>query len=565
MKASQCLFATQKDVPSDADVISNQLMVRAGFIRKLSSGIYIWLPLGLRILRTVERVVREEMSRVGAQEIVMPMVQPAHLWESTGRIHDYGRELLQFGDRHDRPFVLGPTHEEVVTTLVGNELSSYKQLPLCLFQIQNKFRDEIRPRFGVMRAREFVMKDAYSFHATQDCLEDTYNQMHTAYSRIFTRLGLDFRAVAADTGAIGGFASHEFQVLADSGEDDIVFSNISDYAANIELAPVVLSNEASKEAISIKAPICIDTPDCTSCQDVATHLGVDITRIVKTLIVEGIDGDLVALCVRGDHTLNEVKVQKLPQVKSPLTFASDARLEQAGLVKGYINPFALKTRLIDQDALRLSNFVVGANEAGKHLVGVNWDNADAGLDLRNAVQGDPSPDGKGTLLIRRGIEVGHIFQLGDKYAKALNVSVTGKDGKPQTPLMGCYGIGVSRIVAAAIEQYHDEAGITWSDTPDIKDNLAPFYAAIVPMQPTQAVIQAADALYEQLCASGVNVLLDDRDVRGGFKLADHELIGTPWRIVIGTRNLPKVEVVSRRTGQMHLVAPDEVLALLTCH
>lgn len=571
MKASQFLFATLKETPSDADIASSQLMVRAGLIRKIASGLYIWLPMGLRILQKVERIVREEMQNIGAQELLMPMTQPAELWQTSGRFEDYGPELLRFKDRHDRDFVLGPTHEEVITNLAKGELRSYKQLPITFFQIQSKFRDEIRPRFGVMRAREFTMKDAYSFHIDQTSLAETYRDMYDAYTRIFSRLGFDFRAVQADSGSIGGFASHEFHVLADSGEDDIAFSTISDYAANIELAEAISTGErqpATQELTNV------DTVNMPTCEAVAEHLDIPLATTVKTLIVKGHtpegEEQLVALVLRGDHTLNDIKAEKIEEVNTPLTMASEEELKAAGLLKGYIGVDLDIPVFVDRAAAILSDFVAGANEVNKHATGVNWDR-DAHItrivDIRNVLEGDASPDGQGTLQIKRGIEVGHIFQLGDKYSQALGCSVSGEAGKPVTLMMGCYGIGVSRIIAAAIEQNHDDNGIIWPQTPDVKDSLAPFEVAIVPMKSKEeTVMQTATELYEMLKAKGVNILLDDRNERPGVKFADLELIGIPHRIVVSDRNIAedKYEYVNRRDGEKELLSRDELLAKLGC-
>ncbi|MGP4865020.1 proline--tRNA ligase [Psychrobacter sp. T6-5] len=571
MKASQFLFATLKETPSDADIASSQLMVRAGLIRKIASGLYIWLPMGLRILQKVERIVREEMQNIGAQELLMPMTQPAELWQTSGRFEDYGPELLRFKDRHDRDFVLGPTHEEVITNLAKGELRSYKQLPITFFQIQSKFRDEIRPRFGVMRAREFTMKDAYSFHIDQASLAETYRDMYDAYTRIFSRLGFDFRAVQADSGSIGGFASHEFHVLADSGEDDIAFSTISDYAANIELAEAISTGErqpATQELTNV------DTVNMPTCEAVAEHLDIPLATTVKTLIVQGHtpegEEQLVALVLRGDHTLNDIKAEKIEEVNTPLTMASEEELKAAGLLKGYIGVDLDIPVFVDRAAAILSDFVAGANEVNKHTTGVNWDR-DAHItrivDIRNVLEGDASPDGQGTLQIKRGIEVGHIFQLGDKYSQALGCSVSGEAGKPVTLMMGCYGIGVSRIIAAAIEQNHDDNGIMWPQTPDVKDSLAPFEVAIVPMKSKEeTVMQTATELYETLKAKGVNILLDDRNERPGVKFADLELIGIPHRIVVSDRNIAedKYEYVNRRDGEKELLSRDELLAKLGC-
>ena len=571
MKASQFLFATLKETPSDADIASSQLMVRAGLIRKIASGLYIWLPMGLRILQKVERIVREEMQNIGAQELLMPMTQPAELWQTSGRFEDYGPELLRFKDRHDRSFVLGPTHEEVITNLAKGELRSYKQLPITFFQIQSKFRDEIRPRFGVMRAREFTMKDAYSFHINQASLAETYPDMYDAYTRIFSRLGFDFRAVQADSGSIGGFASHEFHVLADSGEDDIAFSTVSDYAANIELAEAISTGERQP---ATQTPTNVDTVDMPTCEAVAEHLDIALATTVKTLIVQGHtpegDDQLVALVLRGDHTLNDIKAEKIEEVNIPLTMASEEDLKAAGLLKGYIGVDLDMPVFVDRAAAVLSDFVAGANEINKHTTGVNWDR-DAHItrivDIRNVLEGDASPDGQGTLQIKRGIEVGHIFQLGDKYSQALGCSVSGETGKPVTLMMGCYGIGVSRIIAAAIEQNYDDNGIIWPETPDVDDSLAPFEVAIVPMKSKEdTVMETATALYDELKAQGVNVLLDDRNERPGVKFADLELIGIPHRIVVSDRNLAedKYEYVNRRSGEKELLSRDEMLAKLGC-
>lgn len=570
MKASQFLFATLKETPNDADIVSSQLMVRAGLIRKLASGLYVWMPMGLRVLKRVERIVREEMDGIGSQELLMTVTQPGELWHESGRWEDYGAELLRFKDRHQRDFVLGPTHEEVITDIARNELKSYKQLPVTFYQIQTKFRDEIRPRFGVMRAREFTMKDAYSFHIDKESLAETYQDMYDAYSRIFSRLGLKFRAVQADTGSIGGFASHEFHVLADSGEDDIAFSSESEYAANVELAEAICTDV--RQAPS-QARQDVDTPNMPTCEAVAEHLGIALTQTVKTLIVKGAYSEenpdapkLVALVLRGDHTLNEIKAEKIAAVHAPLTMASEEEIKAAGLVKGYIGVDLTIPVYVDRAAAALSDFVSGANVEHKHTTGMNWER-DATItevvDIRNVVDGDPSPDGKGVLSIKRGIEVGHIFQLGDKYSKALNCSVLGKEGKPVTLMMGCYGIGVSRIIAAAIEQNHDDNGIIWPEPQDKADSIAPFYVAIVPMKSKDGQAeQKADELYQTLKARGVNVLLDDRDERPGVKFADLELIGIPHRIVVSERNLAegKYEYVNRANGEKVMLDLEEVLA-----
>lgn len=573
MKASQFTLATLRQTPSDADIISAQLMLRAGLIRKLASGLYVWMPMGLRVLKRVEKIVREEMERIGAQELLMSVVQPAELWQESGRWEDYGAELLRFKDRHDRDFVLGPTHEEVITDIARNELNSYKQLPVCYYQIQTKFRDEIRPRFGIMRAREFTMKDAYSFHMDQASLGDTYRDMYEAYSRIFSRLGLNFRAVEADTGSIGGFASHEFHVLADSGEDDIAFSDSSDYAANVELAEAICTDTRPTPT---QTRTDVDTPNMPTCEQVAEHLGIPLAQTVKTLIVKGSYSKdtpdmpkLVALVLRGDHTLNELKAEKLPEIKAPLEMATEEQMAQAGLIKGYISVDLAQYNIpviADRSASVLADFVSGANAVDKHSTGMNWEK-DAVYakvaDIRNVVDDDPSPDGKGTLHIKRGIEVGHIFQLGDKYSKALGCTVLGKDGKPSVLMMGCYGIGVSRIIAATLEQNHDDKGIIWADTPNPTDNIAPFSVAVVPMKSKDGSAEAkADELYELLKNKGVNVLLDDRDERAGVKFADLELIGIPHRIVVSERNLAndKYEYAKRGSDDKALLSLDELLA-----
>lgn len=566
MRTSHYLLSTLKETPADAEVISHQLMLRAGMIRKLASGLYTWLPTGLRVLQKVERIVREEMNRAGAVEILMPVVQPADLWQESGRWDQYGPELLRLTDRGERPFVLGPTHEEVITDLIRNELSSYKQLPLNFYQIQTKFRDEVRPRFGVMRSREFIMKDAYSFHLTQTSLQETYDAMYDAYSRIFRRMGLEFRAVQADTGSIGGSASHEFQVLADSGEDDIVFSTESDFAANIELAQALPPD--TTRATPAQPLQLVDTPQAKTVAELCATLAVPASQIVKTLIVhaaEGSEQPLVALLVRGDHELNTVKAEKLPQVASPLTFASEEVIRAAvGAGPGSLGPLHLAMPIIaDHSVAALSDFCIGANQDGKHYTGVNWERdlpLPAFADLRNVVEGDPSPDGRGTLLLKKGIEVGHIFQLGNKYSAALNASVQGEDGRNQILTMGCYGIGITRVVAAAIEQNHDERGIIWPDA------LAPFQVAILPvnMHKSYRVKEAAEALYQALQEAGIDVLLDDRKERPGVMFADMELIGIPHTVVIGDRNLDQdeVEYKHRRSGEKQLIARDEIAAFL---
>lgn len=569
MRTSQYLLATLKETPASAEVISHQLMLRAGLVRNLASGLYTWLPTGLKVLRKVENIVREEMERAGAIEALMPVVQPADLWEESGRWEDYGPELLRISDRHNRPFVLGPTHEEVITKLVANEVSSYKQLPLSLFQIQTKFRDEIRPRFGVMRGREFLMKDAYSFHLSDECLQNTYQKMFDAYCRIFERLGLNFRPVIADTGSIGGEASHEFHVLADSGEDDIAFSDSSDFAANIEKAEA-LSPQGERPAPTEELRE-IFTPNVVSIEEVGLHINVKAEQTVKTLLVLGKqekdskeDAPIIALVLRGDHKLNEVKAEHLPQVAAPLTMATEEQILAAvGCKVGSIGPVNLSIPVIvDRSAAHLADFVCGANKNETHLMGVNWERDITHYevaDLRNVVEGDPSPCGQGKIVIKRGIEVGHIFQLGEKYAKAMNCGVLTEAGKNQTLTMGCYGIGVSRIVAAAIEQNHDKYGIKWPAA------IAPFQVAIVPMNMAKSarVKETAENLYEQLQAAKVEVLFDDRKERPGVMFADHELIGTPYLLIVGERNLDnnEIEVKNRITGEKTLMAIDKVLSL----
>lgn len=569
MRTSQYLLSTLKETPASAEVISHQLMLRAGLVRNVASGLYTWLPTGLKVLRKVENIVREEMERAGGLEVLMPMVQPADLWEESGRWEDYGPELLRLNDRHNRAFVLGPTHEEVITKLVSNEISSYKQLPLNLFQIQTKFRDEIRPRFGVMRGREFLMKDAYSFHLGEECLKKTYQVMFDAYCRIFERLGLDYRPVIADTGSIGGEASHEFHVLADSGEDDIAFSDVSDFAANVEKAEALAPmGERPAAAQSLTE---VATPNVRTIDDLAKFLSVDPANSVKTLLVVGtatkeIEAPIVALVLRGDHQLNEVKVENLAQIASPLTFASDEQIFSAvGCNAGSIGPVGLNIDVIvDRSAAHLADFVCGANKDDLHLTGVNWDRDAKNYtvaDLRNVVAGDPSPCGQGSIVIKRGIEVGHIFQLGEKYAQAMNCGVLTENGKNQILTMGCYGIGVSRIVAAAIEQNHDKYGIKWPAA------IAPYQVAIVPMNMAKSarVKETAEALYQQLQSAGIEVIFDDRKERPGVMFADHELIGTPLLLVIGERNLDnqEIEVKNRLTGEKSMLAISDVMSLFS--
>ena len=551
MRASRFLLATLKETPADAEIVSHQLMLRAGMIRKLSSGLYTWLPLGLRVLRKVEAVVREEMDRAGAQEVLMPMVLPAELWQESGRWQQYGPELLRFEDRHQRPFCLGPTHEEVITDLIRNQVRSYKQLPANFYQIQTKFRDEIRPRFGVMRAREFIMKDAYSFHQDKVSLQETYDVMHGAYTRIFTRLGLDFRPVLADTGSIGGSHSHEFHVLADSGEDAIAFSTQSDYAANVEMAEALAPVGERPPAVADIEEV--ETPDQRTIEEVSNFLGRSVESTVKTLIVRGEEaGQLVALVLRGDHKLSAIKAEKISGVGSPLVFAEDAEIRRAvGCGTGSLGPVGLSLPIIvDRSAAHLADFVCGANRDGFHLCGVNWErdcHADQIVDIREVITGDPSPDGCGTLEIKRGIEVGHIFQLGTKYSAAMGATVLDEAGQEQVMTMGCYGIGVTRVVAAAIEQNHDEQGICWPEA------IAPFSVAIVPVNghKSERVRQVSESLYEQLVAAGYEVLLmDEEKARLGVMLADIELIGVPHRLVIGDRGLESGNVEYKYRAEM---------------
>ncbi len=563
MRTTNLLLATLKEVPADAEVVSHQLMLRAGMIRKLAAGLYTWLPLGLRVLRKVERIVREEMDRAGAQELLMPAVQPAELWQESGRWEQYGPELLRLRDRHNREFCFGPTHEEVITDLIRREIRSYRQLPANFYQIQTKFRDEIRPRFGVMRAREFLMKDAYSFHLDDASLNETYQTMHQAYCRIFERIGLEFRPVRADSGAIGGSLSHEFHVLAESGEDVIAFSSGSDYAANVEMAealPPATPRPAPAESMQT-----VDTPGQHSIEEVSRFLKTEPRRCLKTLLVKTEDGGVIALLLRGDDELNEIKAEKLPGVLSPLTFASDEEVKKvAGCAPGSIGPVGLDIPVYaDHGALAIADFVCGANQDGKHLTGVNWERdlplANA-VDIRNVKEGDPSPDGKGTLSIKRGIEVGHIFQLGKKYSEAMNATVLDENGKAVIMTMGCYGIGVSRVVAAAIEQNHDDKGIIWPDS------IAPYQVALLPMNmhKSERLRNAVETLYSELNAAGIEVLLDDRKERPGVMFADMELIGIPHRIVMGERGLDKnmVEYKDRRGTDSQDIGLDNIIAFL---
>lgn len=542
MRVSRLFLSTLKEAPAEAELVSHRLMLRAGLIRRLASGLYTWLPLGLRVVRKVEAIVRNEMNATGAAEVLMPAIQPSELWQESGRWDFYGPDLLRVKDRHDRDFCVGPTHEEVISDLVRREVKSYRQLPVTLYQIQTKFRDEIRPRFGVMRAREFLMKDAYSFHVDKASLDATYQAMYDAYSRIFSRLGLKFRAVAADTGAIGGTGSHEFHVLADSGEDAIAYCPQSDYAANVELAEAVAP--AAGRAAPTEPMRKVSTPDKRTCEAVCELLGCDIRRSLKTVMVHA-GGKLHMLLLRGDHTLNEIKAAKLPGMERLRLASADEIREAVGCVPGFIGPVGIDKSIsviADRSAAVLSDFVCGANEADAHLIGVNFgrDLAEPTIvaDIRNVVASDPSPDGAGTLEICRGIEVGHIFQLRKKYSDAMNVSYLDEGGKLQTMEMGCYGIGVTRIVAAAIEQNHDARGIVFPTA------LAPFEVVIVPIGASKndAVRTAAERLYQELVAAGVETLLDDRDERPGVMFADMDLIGIPFRIVVGERGLKNAEV-----------------------
>lgn len=559
MRTSQFLLATVKETPADAEIISHQLMLRAGMIRKLAAGLYSWLPMGLRVLRKVEKIVREEMDRAGALEVLMPAVQPAELWQESGRWEVFGPELLRIHDRHQREFAIGPTHEEIITDLIRREIRSYKQLPANFYQIQTKFRDEVRPRFGVMRAREFIMKDAYSFHIDEESLKDTYALMHQTYCAIFDRLGLEYRPVLADTGAIGGSGSHEFHVLAASGEDAIAFSDATDYAANVEKAETL--PQVRDDRIKQLPKSTIATPNQHTIEEVSQATQLPPQQIAKTLIVwkadeAGEPDGMIALVLRGDHELNEIKAAKLPMVYQPLTFATDSEIHAAiDCHTGSIGPVGLNIPVyVDHAAAAMVNFACGANFDGEHLLNVNWGrdlDEPESVDLRNVVDGDPSPDGVGTLTIKRGIEVGHIFQLGQKYSRAMNATVLDQNGKSVVMTMGCYGIGVSRIVAAAIEQNNDENGIVWPIA------LAPFQIAIVPMNMHKSadVQQCAEELYTTLTAAGFDVLLDDRNERAGVMFADMELIGIPYRIVIGDRSLKMGNVeIKQRQGSADAVA-----------
>lgn len=564
MRTSQFPLNTVKETPADAEIASHQLMIRAGLIRKLAAGLYSWLPLGLRVLRKVEKITRDEMEKAGALEVLMPALQPAELWQETGRWEQYGPELARLKDRHDREFCLGPTHEEIITDLARNEIKSYKQLPITYYQIQTKFRDEIRPRFGVMRSREFIMKDAYSFHLDQESLQASYDVMYQAYTNIFNQLGLKFRAVIADSGSIGGAISHEFHVLADSGEDAIAFSTSSDYAANVEKAEAVMP-AGIRNAASAELKL-IDTPNQHSIEELSQFLAIPATLCLKTLIVKGEEQGVVALLLRGDHELNKIKAEKIAGVASPLEFASEDEILAACQCKpGSIGPIGLTIPIIaDRSVMLMSDFVCGANSDGKHYQGVNWER-DCPLpehigDLRTVVEGDPSPDGKGEITLARGIEVGHIFQLGSKYSAAMKAGVINEGGKNQIMLMGCYGIGISRVVAAAIEQNHDGKGIIWPA------NLAPFQVALCPMNmhKSERLKVAAEQLYQELQAAGIEVLFDDRKVRAGFMFSDMELIGIPHCIILGDRGLDAgtIEYKVRTSQENEEIPLTEIITFL---
>jgi len=563
MRLSTFPLSTLKETPADAEIVSHKLMLRAGMLRKQAAGVYSWLPAGLRVLRKVEAIIREEMNRAGALELLMPAVQPAELWQESGRWEKYGPELLRLNDRHAREFCFGPTHEEVITDIARHELRSYKQLPVNYYQIQTKFRDEIRPRFGIMRAREFLMKDAYSFHIDQSSLEQTYQVMYDAYSRIFTRLGLDFRPVQADTGAIGGNVSHEFHVLADSGEDAIAFASDSDYAANVELAATLPpAGDRQQPAAAMQS---VKTPGKHSIDEVCDFLDITPDCCVKTLLVHGAETEVVALVLRGDHELNTVKAEKLEAVASPLQFASETQIQSAaGCKPGSLGPVGMDIPVIvDHAAAHLADFTCGANHDGRHLTGVNWARdipEPVVADLRNVVAGDPSPDGHGTLSIARGIEVGHIFQLGTRYSESMQANVLDEQGREVPMIMGCYGIGVSRIVAAAIEQNHDERGMIWPAA------IAPWQIALLPMNMKKSlrVREATETLYADLREAGFDVLLDDRPIRPGVMFSDMELLGISCRVVVGEKNLDQglVEYRGRRDADSRNVARDEIIGFL---
>lgn len=566
MRASQFLVATTKESPSDAEVISHKLMLRAGMIRKLASGLYTWMPLGLKVLRKVETIIREEMDKSGSQELLMPVVQPSELWEESGRWQEYGPELLRIEDRHKRAFCLGPTHEEVITELARGQLNSYKQLPACFYQIQTKFRDEIRPRFGVMRSREFIMKDAYSFHLNAESLQQTYDRMYEAYCAIFKRIGLDFRPVLADNGSIGGSSSHEFHVLASSGEDAIAISDSSQYAANIEMAEALVPESQTEPHRDIEE---IETPDQKSIDAVCKFLEIEVEQSVKTLIVLGEadehgDAKLIALVLRGDHQLNEIKAEKLDGVATPLQFAPEERIKnELGAEVGSLGPIGLSIKTyVDRSAAVMQNFCCGANKTGVHFINANWGDQLSVADIRNVVEGDPSPCGNGNIVIKRGIEVGHIFQLGTKYSDNMGAKVQAPDGKDQSMTMGCYGIGVTRVVAAAIEQNHDDNGIIWPE------DIAPFTLAIVPINPhkSPAVAEKCEQIYQTLSELGVEALyMDEEKARLGSMLADVELVGIPHRIVVGERGLNngEIEYRARRDKENTMLSSENIVVELS--
>jgi prolyl-tRNA synthetase len=564
MRTSQFPLNTVKETPADAEIISHQLMIRAGLIRKLAAGLYTWLPLGLRVMRKVEKITREEMEKAGALEVLMPTLQPAELWQETGRWQQYGPELARLKDRHERDFCLGPTHEEIITDLARNELKSYKQLPITYYQIQTKIRDEIRPRFGVMRSREFIMKDAYSFHLDQASLQETYDVMYRAYTNIFNEFGLKFRAVIADSGSIGGAVSHEFHVLADSGEDGIAFSTESEYAANIEKAEALAPTDPRPAPTADK--VLVDTPNQHSIEEVCAFFGIAASQCLKTLIVKGEEENtLVALLLRGDHELNKIKAEKIAGVFSPLTFATEAEIIAAcGCKPGSIGPIGLSMSIIaDRSVTVMADFVCGANQDGQHYQGVNWERdlpVPDVADLRTIVEGDPSPDGKGQITLARGIEVGHIFQLGNKYSGAMKAGIINEAGKHQIMLMGCYGIGISRVVAAAIEQNHDGRGIIWPK------NLAPFQVALLPMNmhKSERLKALAEQLYADLQAAGIEVLFDDRKVRAGFMFSDMELIGIPHCIIVGDKSVEEgvLEYKSRTSRDNEELALADMIGFI---
>ena len=576
MRASKYLIATVKETPSDAEIVSHQLMLRAGLIRKLASGLYTWLPLGLRVLQKVTQIVREEMNKSGGMEVSMPVVQPAELWEESGRWQHMGPELVRFKDRNDRDFCLGPTHEEVITDLVRNEYSSYRQLPANIYQIQTKFRDERRPRFGVMRSREFIMKDAYSFHASQECLDETYALMHQTYCNIFDRLGLNYRPVIADSGSIGGSTSHEFHVLADSGEDQIVFSSESEYAANIELAVGTPAPVDDKDDGELKSRELVETDQASTIEEVVAKLETSPQHVLKTLFVHAASDegkrtdDIVALLLRGDQELNEAKISKVSGIASPLEFAADELIQKkVECSAGSFGPVGLADLgircIADNSTSEMHNFICGANKSGYHFINTNWDDdcsPDAIMDIRKVREGDISPDGKGTLSIKRGIEVGHIFQLGTKYSAALNAKVLDKNGKSIVMPMGCYGIGVTRVVAACIEQNHDAHGIIWPNA------ITPFQLVIILIDThkSEQVAKCGNALYEQALEHGAEVLLDDRDKKTspGAKFADSELMGIPHRLVVSPRTLADgvVEYKNRIAAEKQLIETDGVTSFL---